>query len=229
MKKNQKGFSAVEGLLILIIVGLVGFIGWYVYHTKNNTEATLNQADKSANTRNANTTSSWKTYSDDFVSLKYPTAWSVKRDDNTNLPGTKNLVLTGPNDNELASSIDIPSGQQANLTAKLFKGVGSSDTEAKVYDIIPLSIPSYPKARLFAIADTRPAQDPAGPAAQLVVADDSSVKIGSTKLKNSLSVDSDHIGISAVAMEYPFTNLTILKSSQSVKDLVKILNSLNFK
>lgn len=31
MQRNQKGFSVVEVLLVLIVVGLIGGIGWYVY------------------------------------------------------------------------------------------------------------------------------------------------------------------------------------------------------
>jgi hypothetical protein len=38
MKTNQKGFSAVEGLLIFVVVGLIGFVGWYVWHSKNSTK-----------------------------------------------------------------------------------------------------------------------------------------------------------------------------------------------
>ena len=29
--KNQKGFGVVEGLLVLIIIGLIGSVGWYVF------------------------------------------------------------------------------------------------------------------------------------------------------------------------------------------------------
>jgi hypothetical protein len=39
MKKSQRGFSAVEVLLILIVMGIVGFAGWYVYHTRSNSTA----------------------------------------------------------------------------------------------------------------------------------------------------------------------------------------------
>ena len=35
MKKiNQSGFSIIEALLILVVIGILGFTGWYVYHTK---------------------------------------------------------------------------------------------------------------------------------------------------------------------------------------------------
>lgn len=48
MKRDQKGFGAVEGLLILIIVGLVGFIGYYVYHSKNTTNSIYNNVANSS-------------------------------------------------------------------------------------------------------------------------------------------------------------------------------------
>ncbi len=36
MKRNtQHGFSAVEGLLVLVIVGIVGFAGYKVFNAKN--------------------------------------------------------------------------------------------------------------------------------------------------------------------------------------------------
>jgi hypothetical protein len=46
MNKTQKGFAALEALLILIIVGVISGIGWYVLHTKHQTDRILSQADK---------------------------------------------------------------------------------------------------------------------------------------------------------------------------------------
>lgn len=34
-KLGQKGFSAVEGVIILVVVGLIGLVGWYVYTTQS--------------------------------------------------------------------------------------------------------------------------------------------------------------------------------------------------
>ncbi len=45
MKKfNQSGFSPVETVLVLVIVGLLAFITWYVFHTNSDTRATLDNA-----------------------------------------------------------------------------------------------------------------------------------------------------------------------------------------
>ncbi len=42
MKKlKQSGFSAIEGLLVFVIVGLAGFVGWYVYNQHKNNSATV--------------------------------------------------------------------------------------------------------------------------------------------------------------------------------------------
>ncbi len=44
MKNEQKGFVYIEGLLILVIVGLISFVGWYVWHSKQVTNALLTSA-----------------------------------------------------------------------------------------------------------------------------------------------------------------------------------------
>lgn len=41
LSKTQRGFSAVESLLIVVILGLVGFTGWFVYHSKQTADKTL--------------------------------------------------------------------------------------------------------------------------------------------------------------------------------------------
>lgn len=46
MNKTQKGFAALEGLLILIIVAIIGGIGWYAYNSKTKTDKILSQADQ---------------------------------------------------------------------------------------------------------------------------------------------------------------------------------------
>lgn len=46
MNKTQKGFAALETLLILVIIAIIGGIGWYAIHTKHQTDKILSQADK---------------------------------------------------------------------------------------------------------------------------------------------------------------------------------------
>ena len=41
LSNNDSGFGALEGLLVLVILGIVGFTGWYVYNAHTKTNATL--------------------------------------------------------------------------------------------------------------------------------------------------------------------------------------------
>ena len=40
--RNQKGFGAVEGLLFLILLSILGSTGYYVYHSRNNANSIYN-------------------------------------------------------------------------------------------------------------------------------------------------------------------------------------------
>jgi type II secretory pathway component PulJ len=41
LQENPKGFSAIEALLILVIVAIIGGTGWYIWHSRSNTDKTL--------------------------------------------------------------------------------------------------------------------------------------------------------------------------------------------
>lgn len=47
-KLDQKGFSLIEGLLTVIAVLLVVFVGYYVWHSQQNANKTLSDADKNS-------------------------------------------------------------------------------------------------------------------------------------------------------------------------------------
>lgn len=86
MKSNQKGFGAVEGLLILILLTMVGFTGYYVYHSRNNANSTYDSATKagssSVQTPTAQSSES-KTYSNSAYSLSFKYPQNARIDDNT--------------------------------------------------------------------------------------------------------------------------------------------------
>ena len=50
LSKHQQGFAAVEAILIVIVLGIIGFTGWFVYHSKQSTDKTLNQASTTTQT-----------------------------------------------------------------------------------------------------------------------------------------------------------------------------------
>ncbi|MEI7683174.1 MAG: hypothetical protein WCJ24_02650 [Candidatus Saccharibacteria bacterium] len=49
LKNNQSGFGALELILIIVVVGLLGLVGWYVFN-KNNSKTTnkIGSAQKQA-------------------------------------------------------------------------------------------------------------------------------------------------------------------------------------
>jgi len=48
MKLNQKGFSGVEALLIVVIVAIIGGVGYYVYQSQQETKKSQDNANKSS-------------------------------------------------------------------------------------------------------------------------------------------------------------------------------------
>lgn len=47
MRTNHLGFSNIEGLLIVVIVGIIGFSGWYVYSADKNANQAYNSVSNS--------------------------------------------------------------------------------------------------------------------------------------------------------------------------------------
>ena len=231
MKKNQRGFSPIEGLLILVLVGLIGFVGWYVFHAKNSTDSFYSNSDKASSAASASVKNgiTLKAYSDDFVAFKYPAKWTAARDDNISLPGTKTLNITGVADTTLTNSTDASSGQVIKLAILMFKSPQLGNMQTTVYDVVDLSMAGHPNAKLVITGSTRPAQAVDGPAAQISVTEASNVKVGSTNIPDGLVVGSQVVGVSAVAGEYNIKDLNSLKNTQSFMDFVSLLNSTTFK
>jgi type II secretory pathway pseudopilin PulG len=48
MKKTQRGFSAVEALLLVIIIGMLVGVGWYVWHSQKQVDKTYSQTANSS-------------------------------------------------------------------------------------------------------------------------------------------------------------------------------------
>lgn len=86
MKINQKGFSVVEVLIVIVVIGLVGAIGWTVYARQDNdqdkqtptpTSSQNEEADQATET--ADPYEGWQTYTNSQLgySFKYPDSWTV--------------------------------------------------------------------------------------------------------------------------------------------------------
>lgn len=50
MKSGQKGFTVIETLLVLILLAILGFTGYYVWHSQTTADKTLSTAAKTSST-----------------------------------------------------------------------------------------------------------------------------------------------------------------------------------
>jgi hypothetical protein len=46
MRKDQNGLGAIEALLIAVIIGIVGFAGWFVYNSQKKTNQSLDNTNR---------------------------------------------------------------------------------------------------------------------------------------------------------------------------------------
>jgi hypothetical protein len=77
--KNQ-GFSLIETLFVTVTVGIIGFTGLYIWHSKQSTNKTLLSTSSESNNTNANSSNpyrGWKTFSnkDAKLTFQYPSNW----------------------------------------------------------------------------------------------------------------------------------------------------------
>ena len=126
MKKNEKGFSVVEILIIVVIVGLLGAVGWLVYDrqkSKTDNSSTTPQTSQQKTTTTAKTAtpdpySGWATCSDQIIgaSVKYPSDWQNNVSNPTNSDGN-------------------PCGKYANSSTQLVFEVKSPKSDGKLFRI----------------------------------------------------------------------------------------------
>ena len=220
MKGNQKGFTAVEGLLILVIVGLIGFVGWFVYDSKNKSESNYNSAASTATNSVAKSTNKyagWNSYTLKYekLSFKYPSSWQVKDQSQNN---SDSVILTGPNN----FSVLITTGglghpsldyEPAILAADAVKFAGTS----AYLDYIG-GIPSAPKDMVYQAVLSKSKTD--------------SLDSLSSKAVGQNSGSGGNLGISIYyadsSGEYTGKTLTVVKADQNYSDAKNLLESASY-
>jgi Tfp pilus assembly protein PilE len=148
LKYNQKGFTAVEGLLIVLILVVIGAVGYMVYHNHHKTTtaaatttsstkpATSTKTTTSTTTQPASTYAGWKTYTsaEEGASFKYPANWTATVPDyshGTQPPqGSDYVNINSPDNNfqvHWVSDYGDPNGCTAGQS---FSGITYSDVTA---------------------------------------------------------------------------------------------------
>jgi hypothetical protein len=137
MKNYQKGFSAVEALLILVIVGVIGGVGYFVYSSQKKTNEALENAAKVSSSVYASTKTEtkpvaeseiyvdWKSFSKNGYVFKYPDDWTLLEGQPFGTVTSPDFKSTGVQSRTVTSGImvyfdqtDIP---QTNITADSYK------------------------------------------------------------------------------------------------------------
>lgn len=77
MKKNQLGFGTIETLLIVVIVGIVGTVGWFVYNSQKKTNDILDKTTQSQSELQK-VISKHYCHPEEKLCFDYPEDWSFK-------------------------------------------------------------------------------------------------------------------------------------------------------
>jgi prepilin-type N-terminal cleavage/methylation domain-containing protein len=84
LKKDSNGFSAVELIMALVIIALIGAVGWLVYKNHHNDTSTTTSSAIPAipvkpNESVASPYAGWNTYTlpKEKLTFRYPTTWTV--------------------------------------------------------------------------------------------------------------------------------------------------------
>jgi Tfp pilus assembly protein PilE len=237
MKRNENGFSAVEVILLLVIVSLIGVVGFMVYknHNKTSNSTTTASTTKSSTTPTKATPdpyAGWQSYSDSHVSFKYPSGWQMGNGDKY---ATVGLGVTSPN---FTSTAFTTADNTAPVALFLQLSTNSStvycsNDPCKVTAVAPLSNAQLPNSVLALVNQT----SGNGTNYSQYVVVSNATKVGDTTI-NALKAGSDGIylfgqpdytpkdgGLSEAAR---VSDTAALQADSHFKDLVNLINSVKF-
>jgi uncharacterized protein (UPF0333 family) len=113
MYKKQSGFALVEGLLIILILAIIGFGGYYVWHTQQQTNKTLDTA--ATTSQKAASATAPNTSSKKYLTTK---EWSVR------LPYAGSDIYTYSYESTTPDVIEVISGNLAKQYGCVEFGAG---------------------------------------------------------------------------------------------------------
>ncbi len=99
MGGKQRGFSVVEVVLIFVIIGILGFTGWFVWNSQKKINATLDDSSKGSSTVVATkkaitptTNNSTQTPTSNYLTIK---EWAVKFEIPSSIKNMSYSILNG--------------------------------------------------------------------------------------------------------------------------------------
>lgn len=135
IKADQKGFSVIEALLILVAIGILGFTGWFVYHTRQTADKDLssnNSTDPTYKKALADPYKDWKSASLKYekMSFKYPSTWQITNTSKgeagtggTAMPGSDSAILISPT----GLQVSVQTGEVGFNSSGLLIGLPTSN------------------------------------------------------------------------------------------------------
>ena len=244
LKDGQSGFSAVEGILILVIVVLIGVVGFMVFKNHSKTKPTpvagTTTKSSSATTPAKITTTpdpyaGWQTYSNSQVSFKYPSDWKT-----SNGPGnSQSTVADATSPAFLSSAVTASQNAGAQITDYLqlstdSSTIGCAYTPCTVSAVTPISNSQLPNAVLALVNQT---SGNGTNFTEWVVAS-SATKVGDTSV-STVKAGSNSIYVFGQAYYTPqgggltvaarVNNPVAFQADSHYQDLVNLVNSVQFK
>jgi len=100
--KNKNGFTVVETLLTILILAVIGFGGYYVWHTQDNKVKTVSTTTETSTSPYAG----WKTATLKYekITYQYPANWKItdySSPGGCTTPGSDLVYLTSPNNEQV--------------------------------------------------------------------------------------------------------------------------------
>ena len=247
LKDNQRGFSAVEVVLVFVIVALIGVAGWLVYKnhhkittTASTTTSTTKPATTSTTTNNTTSTqasnpySGWQTYTNSQVSFKYPSDWKA-----SNGPGdSQSTVADATSPAFISNAVTTADNPGAPITLYLQLSTDSlnidcADAPCQVTAVAPLNNLQLP-GDVLAVANQTSGS---GTEFTEYVVASGNTKVGDTTI-NAVKTGSSSIYVFGQAYYTPsggglteaarLSDVTAFQADSHFKDLVNLINSIKF-
>lgn len=211
MKTNQKGFSVVEVLLIVLVVGLLGAVGWLVYDRQQNqnekaTQPAATQAPTTSSTEQAteakeDSYAGWKSYENGAISFKYPAEWKV----------AEVAVASGGNASTAESAVNV----SFNTSEKY--------AEAATLEVYPASVSAVMK-----VQDNYYGQSTSAKVTKKQ--SDLNGRQATTYTIENMGITTTHVFVGAGGKTYSFKTVNESTNEERSKtyqdDVVKMINSL---